>query len=164
MPLNLDLYLIDTKNSLTLGVADISSYPKNFIISSPSLEVTPPGYNKVSLPFTPKAANFYRASDLGITCSGCAELPDGIYLIKYSVHPVSTNFVEKSFIRVEQLKNKYLDAFLKLDLECSPTENDIKLKKVKLLVEGSIAASLNCDMEKAYRLYKKAEDMLNNIC
>lgn len=161
----LDLFLIETNSVETIGIADISSYPKNFYILNPSLEITPPGYNKKTVSFTTKAANFYRAVDLGIVCDGCADLPDGIWHMKFSMNPVSVNYVEKSFIRVEKLKKHYLDIFLKVDLLEKEDKKLLELlEKVEILISGAIAASIDCNMELAYKLYQKAEAMLDTVC
>ena len=168
MVIKLDLYTIDSKNVSLLAIGDSSSYPNGFTPSNSTIEITPPGYNKVALSFQPNAVNFFRATDLQIDCEGeCeVELPDGIWDVRYSITPNSTRFVQKQFIRIEQLSNKYLEAFLLLDLNESGEESN-KLKKelrsAKLLMEGSIAASKDCNMDMSFTLYKKADFIIDSI-
>lgn len=168
----LDLMLIDSYNLSTLVIADSSWYPSTFIITNPTLEITPPGFNKITVDFNEKSANIFRADDLGIDCDASCpdlpELPDGIYTVKYSVYPNSTYYIEKNFIRVDKIKDTYRKAFLKVDLGTCYLTNKKKelkntLKRVKLLIEGSIAAANSCDQESAYQHYKKANEILQSI-
>lgn len=166
---NLDLLLIETYSTKTLGIADISIYPSGFTISNPSMEITVPGYNKVNVTFTPRNANVYRSEDLGVFCDDeCVDLPDGIYTVKYSVNPNVTNYVEKSFIRVENIKCRYMSAFLTLDLnkDCAVpmTDNNRReLENIRLLIEGSVAAANTCDEVNSRALYRKADDRLSKL-
>lgn len=164
----LDLYLIDTRDVLTFGLADISSYPNGFSITNPSLEITPPGYNKSTVSITANAANFYRSADLHLDCDdNCGvALPDGIWEVKYSVYPNSTYYIEKKFLRTEAIEEKHLQAFLYLDLsDCGEENNKLKrnLRSAKLLIEGAKAASKDCNLDMAFKLYKKAEQIIDNI-
>ena len=103
--LNLDILVIPTYNVLTLGVADISTYPVSPIITSPTIEITVPGFGKMTLPFIPNDFNVFTSLTLGITSVGqpLLPLPDGVYYLRYSVTPSYINYVERTIIRVEQL-------------------------------------------------------------
>ena len=61
--LKLDILVIPTYNILSLGVMDASTYPTDPpIVSSPSIKITVPGFNPVTLPFDVNAFNLYTTS------------------------------------------------------------------------------------------------------
>lgn len=166
----INITLQETFNRYYLSVADLSQYPANWNITNPSLEITPPGWNKVNVPFTPKTVSHYMSSHLGITCDEDMDmvLPDGIYLIKYSIHPNLTYFVEKSFMRVHNLRCQYETAFLKLNLsQCCTSQKQIvlqkELDKIDMLINASVAAANACDSVMAYNHYNLAQQLLNSL-
>jgi hypothetical protein len=94
-------------------------------------------------------------------------LPDGIYTLTYSVAPAYENFVTKTIIRVEQLQEKFDNAFMKLDMmECDlaiKTQAKVDLNSVYYMIQGSIAAANNCAVDTSNKLYIQANKMLNNF-
>ena len=51
--LKLDILVINTYSTLTLGIADISTYPTEPPnVTSPTIEITMPGFDPVAIPFT----------------------------------------------------------------------------------------------------------------
>lgn len=166
----INITLQETFNRYYLSVADLSQYPTNWNITNPSLEITPPGFNKVNVAFTPKTVSHYTSSHLGITCDEDMDmaLPDGIYLLKYSIHPNLTHFVEKSFMRVYNIWCQYEEKFLELNLsQCCPNKKQSMLQreldKIDMLINSSVAAANACDSERAYREYNLAQQLLNNL-
>lgn len=166
----LDLLLIDTYSATTIGLADISIYANTYNPpTTTQIEIIPPGYSKIAVDFNTKTANIYRALDLGLTCTEtCMDLPDGIYEIKYSTPAPKAASVTKYFIKVDRLKNVYMNAFLKVDMECNcTTEKNEKLKKdlqkINMLIEGAVAAANQCDLVTAKTRYQKAESSLKQI-
>jgi len=173
----LDITLVPTYSLKTMSIADISIYPSGLNINNATLEITSPGLRKVAISFIPKSVNTINSNTIQLTCvdsySELASLPDGIYTLKYSIAPNQTYFIEKNFIRVDQLECKYANALLYLDLDESDfkEKHSIKLKKLKpvrILIDGSIAAMNECDGPLAIKLYQKAnelvEDLLNGEC
>src|SRR5688572_13470188 len=119
--LNLDILVIETNNTKTLGVADISTYPDSPPVQSPTIEITVPGFGLISLPFVPEDFNVFNSSSFGLTEVGVdfLPIPDGYYILTYSVTPASENYVTKTFMRINQLQEKFDEAFMKLDMmEC----------------------------------------------
>lgn len=168
----LDITLMDTYSLKTMGIADISMYPNGYNISNSTIEVTAPGFKKVAIQFNPKSVNIINSNSINLTCSlsyeGLASLPDGIYTLRYSISPNQTNFVEKSFMRIEQLECKYATAFLYLDLDDTSFKETHKgkLKKLdlaKIFMKGSIAAVNECDHLLGIKLYKKAQEIIEDI-
>lgn len=168
----LDFNIIDTYNSLTIGIADASTYDPIVPIANPSLEITPPGgFSKVTIPFTPMSINIINSNMAGITIAcdydGLYEMPDGIWVFKYSIKPNLTSFVSKYFMRTTLIECKLQSILLKnLLSEGDPIINATQLKSlldVQLMIEGSIAAANKGDVQTANSIYKKASSVLENL-
>lgn len=164
--LKLDILVIPTYNTLTLAVADASTYPTP--PTAPNLEVNVPNFGIVNLPFVINELNVLSSSILGITPVGTNDpLPDGIYYLKYSVAPANINFVEKTIMRVERLQEKFDEAFMKLDMmECDRAikmQSKVELTTVSFFINGALAAANNCATVEANKLYLQADKMLNNF-
>lgn len=167
--LKLNILVLPTYNTQTLGVADVSIYPPAPPISSPTMEITVPGFGKVTLPFVPNDFNIFNSTSLGITSVGdeFLPLPDGVYTLRYSVTPSYLNYVERTIIRVDQLQEKFDEAFMKLDMmECDraiKTQAKVDLNTIYFFIQGAIAAANNCAVAEANKLYNQAQKMLNNF-
>lgn len=163
----LDILPIDTYSVTTIAFADTSDYGTT-LVSNPSFEVTPPGWNKVNLFFTPSNVNVYNASHFNIACDNQTALPDGPWTVKYSIYPNAQNFVEKTFFRTELIRCKYSQAFLKMETTCECNgQQHSKLKQqlqnIKLLIEGAVASSNQCDNLAAMDKYKQADRLLGKL-
>jgi hypothetical protein len=166
----LDILVIPTYNTLTLGVADASTYDTDPpVVTSPTIEITMPGFAPVFLPFNVNDFNIFNSASLGLSVVGdpLIPLPDGIYTLTYSVAPAYENFVTKTIIRVEQLQEKFDNAFMKLDMmECDlaiKTQAKVDLNSIYYMIQGSIAAANNCAVDTSNKLYIQANKMLNNF-
>ena len=107
---DLELALIDLRDSSVIAISDLSTYGAIPSSNQLALQITPPGYPTVNVPFSPLNVNVYKCVDLGVTCSdsGCTPLPDGIYEIVYTVVNVQPNAViSKKFIKIERGSNVY---------------------------------------------------------
>jgi hypothetical protein len=167
--LKLDIAVIPTYSSKTLGIADTSTYPSSLSISAPSIEFNVPSFGKVVLPFNPNSFNLFNSTSLGITQVGDTELPlpDGVYYIKYTITPAYKNFVEKTIMRVDALQEKFDNAFMKLDMmECDraiKTQQKVQLNSIYFFIQGAIAAANNCAVDESNKLYNQANKMLDNF-
>lgn len=163
----LNILVINTYNAQTLGIADISTYTSTPI--SPTIEITVPGFDPVSIPFTPDDFNVFNSTTLDLTPVGepLQPLPDGVYFLKYSISPAYENFVEKSIMRTDKIQEKFDAAFMKLDMmECDlaiKTQSKVTLNSIYYLIQGSIAAANNCAVDTANKLYNQANKMLDNF-
>jgi len=147
--LKLDIIVVPTYSTLSLGVMDASTYPDSPPISSPSIRITVPGFGDTTLPFDINSFNIYNSGNLGITEVGVDQpLPDGIYRLRYSVAPAYLNFVERTIMRTEKIQEKFDRAFLQLDLmECDraiKTQSTVTLNTINFFIQGAIAAGNNC--------------------
>lgn len=165
--LKLDILVVPTYNTLTLGIADASTYITT--PSAPTIEITIPGFGIVTLPFVPNDFNIFNSTSLGITSVGdpLLPLPDGVYYLKYSISPAYVNYVERTIIRVDSLQERFDAAFMKLDMmQCDlaiKTQQKVTLNSIYFFIQGSIAAANNCAVETSNKLYAQASNMLNNF-
>ena len=166
--LNLDFIVVPTYNTTMLGIADTSTYPDDPpVVVSPTIEITAPGFDMVSLPFTIQELNTFTTVTLGLTTSEVLPLPDGVYFLKYSINPAYENYVEKSIMRVDQLQEKFDNAFMKLDMmECDKaikTQAKVNLSTIYFFIQGAIAAANSCALVQSEKLYAKANSMLDQF-
>jgi len=166
----LDILVIETFNKLTLGVADISTYPASPPISSPTIVIDiPNGFGSITLPFVPNTFNVFNSLTLGLSAPGdsLTPIPDGTYTLTYSVTPAFENFVTKTFQRTEVFQEKFDDAFMKLDMmQCDlaiKTQSKVDLSTIYFFIQGSKAAANNCAIDTANTLYKQANKQLCNF-
>lgn len=167
--LKLDFLVVPTYNTLTLGVIDASTYPTNPpVVTSPTVEITPPGFDTATIAFNVNNFNIFTTANLGITPVGTSSpLPDGVYHIKYSIAPAYTNFVEKSIMRTDKIQERFDEAFMKLDMmECDSaikTQSKVELNSIYFFIQGAIAAANNCAIVDANKLYRQADRLLSNF-
>jgi len=168
MATTLDFLVINTYNTLTLGVADISVYVG--VPVAPTIEITIPNTTVIaSLPFTPDDFNVFNSTSLGLTAVGqpLAPLPDGVYFIVYSIFPAATYHVEHNIMRTAQIQEKFDNAFMKLDMmECDlmiKQQSKVELNSIYYFIQGSIAAANNCAVATSNKLYMQANLMLDNF-
>jgi len=171
----LQISLLDWRDSQSLVIADTSTYTVLPAGGLYVMNITPPGYLKVVVPFVPGVVNVFKCADLGITCSdtGCTPLPDGIYDITYVVQPpagaqLPAVTAEFKFIKIDQIKCKYQTAFLMVDLECGCHNPKWKgymqeLLMIKVYIDGSVAECNNSNYKLSYEYYHKADFMLDKL-
>lgn len=168
MATTLDFLVINTYSTLTLGVADTSTY--SVAIVAPTIAITLPGAtSSVSLPFTPNDFNIFNSTTLGLSPVGQQPipLPDGVYYIVYTINPALTYHVEHNIMRTEKIQEKFDNAFMKLDMmQCDQaikTQQKVTLNSIWYLIQGSIAAANNSAIVTANKLYQQANLMLDNF-
>lgn len=164
----LDFLITPTYNVNTLAVADTSTYDEDPADpDSPTLEISVPGFYSVVIPFVPEEVNVINSTILGLTETGQSALPDGVYVIRYSISPSYANFVEKSIMRVDKLMEEFDEAFLTLDIaDCSgpiKKQDKIALDTIFYFIQGAVSAANNCATEEAVKLYNKASKLLRDF-
>ena len=165
----LNIVVLPTYDINTLAVADASIYDDSPpIVVTPTLEIEVPGFGPVFKTFVVQTTNIYNSTDLGITIAGHEEpLPDGIYCLTYSIYPPQENYIEKSFLRVDRLQEKFDEAFMKLDMmECDraiKTQAKVDLFTIYFFIQGAIASANNCAIIESTKLYTRASSMLNSF-
>jgi hypothetical protein len=70
-------------------------------------------------------------------------------------------------MRVDQIQEKFDNAFMKLDMmQCDmaiKTQAKVQLNSIWYMIQGSIAAANNCAIDTANKLYTQANNMLDNF-
>jgi hypothetical protein len=128
-------------------LVDTSTYANNIPVSCPTLRITSPGFNvPVTIDVLPSFNLVLTTCTLGLQTIGCGDnlnaLPDGIYVINYSVSPNDKVYVEYNYLRVTQLLNKYYNILGQLELAACEPQADIKAVLTELrLIKSFIDAA-----------------------
>lgn len=154
-----------TYSKLTLGLTDVSSY--DVAPASATAVITPPGFDEITLAFTPEELNVFQSSDLGIVDSGDTEvaLPDGVYKVIFT--PLGETAITIYFMRIEQIQERFDAAFMKLDIvECDKAlkkQAKVDLMSIYFFIQGAVSAANNCTITEANTLYATASRLLTSF-
>lgn len=171
METQLDIYIDEELlNPRILIIRDISYYAEDSEVTGGILDIQYPGSEEVlSFDIASGFFEIINSNTLGIT-SDCgsqnlADLPDGIWTIKYSVS--EDVFVEVTFLRNTLQRVKYANAFCYLDSnKCSYKEYQSKfndLKEINNMINAAKYLAYCCKYEKAIKLYNIAESLLDQF-
>jgi hypothetical protein len=137
-----------TSNPRIFRIVDASIYNANVKVDCQHLEVTPPGFNEpVNVPITTTQFSMVlTACNLGLQTKNCVDnayiLPDGIYIIKYSVSPNDKVYVEYHHLRVTQFIGRYNQLLCDLELHACEPSADVKAQLDELrLIKSFIDAA-----------------------
>jgi hypothetical protein len=177
----LSLYIPDTMNDWSLTIQDTSVYSDIIPITCPTLQILVPGFvsavtvNDQTMP-NPLAPNFTRtftACDLELQTQSCGTqydcLPDGVYVIKYSVSPNDVVYVEYNHLRMVKALKKWNTKLCELELApCDPpSEKKSKLDelmKIKAYFEAAKNMVEFCHRaDKGMELYNFANKLLDKL-
>ena len=170
----LSLEIPTVLNECILKVFDTSVYSDLIPITCATLHITVPGYTySIELPFESGSAPVIAACNLELQTTGCedelASIPDGIYIIKYSVSPNDKVYVEYNHLRITNALNRYTRILCELDLSaCEPTEavkNKLaKLRRVRDYLDAAKGKVEFChEPSKGMILYDYAIKLLNKL-
>jgi len=170
----LSLEVPTVMNTCILNINDTSVYANNVPITCETLNVTVPGYgysNQIDV-----VAGFsaiLTACDLQLQTNQCgqqyAPLPDGLYIIKYSVSPNDIVYVEYNHLRITNALNRYNKALCSLDLAaCDPPakvkEKLEKLRIIRMYLDAAKAKVEFClEAQQGMTLYNYAIKLLNKF-
>lgn len=174
---NLRLEIPTVTNDCILRIIDVSTYSSLNDVACPILSVTLPGFvlpvqfseDFISTGFTVNLT----ACDLEVQTEECGTtfnaLPDGIYVIKYSVSPNEYVFVEYNHLRMAKILARY-DAIL-CDLDagaCAPSsELEAKLKElhmIKMYLEIARATVEVChNPQRGMEMFSYAKKLLDKF-
>jgi hypothetical protein len=173
----LSLEAPDTMNKCILRVVDTSVYNPMIPVKCPLLQVTVPGFNMpVNFDETQIQPGFMlnlTACDLQLQTTQCGEvfwdLPDGIYILKYSVSPNEIVYVEYNHLRITNALWMVQEVLCSLDLgTCDPpTSVKDKLVQITLIqryLDAAKAAVEFChEPKKGMELYNYAIKLLRKM-
>lgn len=136
----LSLEVPDTLNTCILRVIDTSIYSDLVPLECGKLQVTPPGFTEsYTVEYDPGFVENITLCDLGIQTTNCEtynnDFPDGVYVLRYSVAPNETVYVEYNHLRITKALNRMNNLLCCLDVpDCAP-QGKIKetLKEIHIL-------------------------------
>jgi hypothetical protein len=168
-------------NCEILSVKDTSQYTTLLPVDCPELIITSPGFNSASMikldSFTPGTGSSFdvnlSACQLGLQTTDCGttriSLPDGIYIIKYSVSPNDKVYVEYNHLRITNIINKYYTSLCDISLDtCEPNSQKKALidemQYIKTLIDGAVSKVEFCNSPNlGMEMYNYALKRLNKI-
>lgn len=173
----LSLEAPDTLNKCILRIVDTSVYSQDTPLRCPLLQVTMPGFSRpVNFDesiIQPGFSVNLTACDLEVQTQNCGtqywDLPDGIYIIKYSVSPNELVYVEYNHLRTTNALNRYYTILCELDLApCDPpAEIKAKLNKlrmIKMYIDAAKAKVEIChEPKKGMDLFNYAVKLLDKM-
>jgi hypothetical protein len=136
----LSLEIPDVLTTCVFRVIDTSTYNDYVPVDCPKLEITAPGFTVASV--TESGTDFtlnLTACDLALQTTNCDSfrnvLQDGVYVVRYSVAPNDTVYVEYNHLRITDALNKINNILCCLDVpNCEPLPPmKEKLREVQLL-------------------------------
>jgi hypothetical protein len=177
----LSLEVPTVMNTCILKIMDTSVYSDLFpVVVCPTLNVTVPGFNYSNQLEGTQMTEFVNsghitltACDLQLQTVNCgsqyADLPDGIYIIKYSVSPNDQVYVEYNHMRISYALNRYYKTLCEVDVNaCDPpfkTKQKLEqLGLIKMYLEAAKAKVEFChEPQKGMSLYNYALKLLNKL-
>jgi hypothetical protein len=170
----LSLEVPTVMNSCILRIVDTSVYSSLVPLTCPTLNVTVPGFaysNQIDV--TPGFTENLTACDLQLQTVNCGtkyvDIPDGIYIIKYSVSPNDQVYVEYNHMRVTQAMNKYYKILCEVDANACEPPLKVKqrleeLRLIKMYLEAAKSKVEFChEPQKGMSLYNYALKLLNKM-
>lgn len=158
----LSLEIPTVLNTCILKVFDTSVYTDLLPVTCSFLEITSPGFNSPeNIEFVPGSNPVITACMLGLQTTNCDtevySIPDGIYIIKYSISPNETVYVEYNHLRITKALTRYTSILCDLELAaCEPSEK-VK-KKLDKLIE--IKSYLDAAKAKVEYCHEPAKGMI----
>ena len=170
----LSLEVPTVMNSCIMKLFDTSVYTTLLPVTCPTLNITVPGFGySVQLNTTENFAETITACDLQLQTVDCGtvnyDIPDGIYIIKYSVEPKNLVYVEYNHLRITTALNRVRAIYCELDLgACEPPTNIMnKLNQLRLVEQYLSAAKAyveDChNPKKGMELYTYAMKQLDKL-
>jgi hypothetical protein len=170
----LSLEVPTVMNSCIMKIFDTSVYSDLIPVTCPTLNITVPGFGySVQLDTTQDFVETITACDLQLQTTDCGtvnvDIPDGVYIIKYSVSPNDTVFVEYNHMRITQALNKYYNVLCDVDANACDPPFKIKqrLEELRLIFMYLQAAKGKVEFchepQKGMSLYNYAMKLLNKM-
>jgi hypothetical protein len=172
---NLELEVVFDNNPKSFAIHDISEYHDKIAIEFGVLEITPPGFETAEIfNVKPFFKTKFNASVLNInkakTYKSLADLPDGIYSIKYSIKPNKKTMIEYDYFRNTLQIQRYASIACALMTEkCQLSLEDYTKRKrelveTKFLIDSAKFLAEECGKPReAIRIYKEADEKLKKL-
>lgn len=171
----LSLEIPPTLNKCILRVIDSSVYNSDITLKCGRLQIMAPGFSTSEFidDVYPNFSVNLTACDLKIQKVNCGtdfnSLPDGIYVIKWSVSPNEIVYVEYNHLRTTNALDKLSKIYCDLDLACCEPSAEMKRKLDQLteiqqyLTAAKIKVEYCREAKKGMELFKQALKMLDKM-
>lgn len=170
----LSLEVPTVMNPCILTVMDTSVYTDLIPVVCETLNVTVPGFQySVQMDVSAGFIMNITACDLNLQTENCGteyvDIPDGIYIIKYSVSPNDVVYVEYNHMRITKALNRYYNILCRLDVaDCDPPfkikQKLEQLNLIKMYLEAAKSKVEFChEPQKGMTLYNYALKLLNKM-
>ena len=170
----LSLEVPTVMNPCILTVMDTSVYTDLIPVVCETLNITVPGFQySVQLDVSAGFIMNITACDLNLQTENCGteyvDIPDGIYIIKYSVSPNDVVYVEYNHMRITKALNRYYNILCRLDMaDCDPPfkikQKLEQLNLIKMYLEAAKSKVEFChEPQKGMTLYNYALKLLNKM-
>jgi len=170
----LSLEVPTVMNPCILTVMDTSVYTDLIPVVCETLNVTVPGFQySVQMDVSAGFIMNITACDLNLQTENCGteyvDIPDGIYIIKYSVSPNDVVYVEYNHMRITKALNRYYNILCRLDVaDCDPPfkikQKLEQLNLIKMYLEAAKSKVEFChEPQKGMTLYNYAWKLLNKM-
>lgn len=171
------LEVLDTLHTDIFRIIDMSVYNSKVPVLDPVLQITLPGFDR---PVVFSGNDIDEGFSLNLTAchlevqtQNCdsvrSTLPDGIYILKYSVSPHSVIYVEYNHLRVSSIMNRYLRVLCEIPLaNTEPNYETVKklelLAQIKIYIEAAKAkVEIAHEPQKGMELYLFANKLLSKF-
>ena len=170
----LSLEVPTVANCEILSIRDTSQYSDIIAKDCPEILITVPGFNNPALIEVVPGFDLNLAGcDLKIQTTNCGEeniaLPDGVYVIRYSLSPNDETFVEYNHLRTTAILNLYYEVLCGLNLsDCEPSSDKEDLIRevnyLRILIDSAKAQVEYClNPSKGMSMYNYALKRLRKI-
>jgi hypothetical protein len=170
----LSLEVPNVSNTCILTILDTSVYSPLIPVSCETLDVTVPGFSNASqINVTNGFLVNLTACELGLQTADChstyVDIPDGVYIIRYSVSPNDIVYVEYNHLRISKALEIYNKVLCTLDISaCDPPvkvkERLQELRLIRMYLDAAKAKVEYCqEPDKGMIIYNYALKLLNKM-
>ena len=170
----LSLEIPTVSNCELLCIKDTSQYSSELAVDCEELLITLPGFSVPALIKVDKGFDMcLNACVLTLQTTECGTvqqaLADGIYIIRYSVSPNATVFVEYNHLRVTAILSEYYQVLCDLDIQaCQPETRKQELLAemnfIRTLIDAAVANVEYCQSSaQGMQLYTYAKQRLSKV-
>ena len=170
--LSLDIPTVN--NCEVFCIKDTSDYSKKLDVDCPELLITLPGFTAPVLIKVDEEFDLcLNACILALQKVDCGntrtKLPDGVYIVRYSVAPNDKVYVEYNHLRITNLLTYYYTKLCDIDVKaCEPdSEREaimLEMKYIRTLIDAAVAEVEYCNNpKKGMALYEYAEKRLSKL-
>lgn len=173
MTSKLALQIPQINDCYSLRILDSSTYNEGITVSCGQLLITPPGFTYPAGFDVEKDFNVLLTSkSLGLSPKKASieVLPEGVYIIRYSINPNDKVWVEYYHLRNCQQLNRYFSLLCKVGLEpCDNITPELEesmktLSKIKLYIDTAKALVEYCNSpKKGMEIYEYANKLLTKL-